>query len=230
MELVQIPSAKKRIDDYPHQFSGGMRQRVMIAMALSCNPKLILADEPTTALDVTIQAQILDLLKNLAREFRTAFILITHDLGVVAGMTQRIHVMYAGRIVEKADTGELFANPKMPYTWGLLRSIPRLDESRKAKLLPIEGLPPDLIAPPPGCKFEPRCQYRRDICKEKEPELRAVPNAKPDHESRCWGVQDVPGGGWLIQTDWRREVGDTRVIEEIKKEAASETATDKPGE
>jgi oligopeptide transport system ATP-binding protein len=230
MELVQIPSAKKRIDDYPHQFSGGMRQRVMIAMALSCNPKLILADEPTTALDVTIQAQILDLLKNLAREFRTAFILITHDLGVVAGMTQRIHVMYAGRIFEKADTGELFANPKHPYTWGLLRSIPRLDESRKAKLLPIEGLPPDLIAPPPGCKFEPRCQYRRDICKEKEPELRAVPNAKPDHESRCWGVQDVPGGGWLIQTDWRREVGDTRVIEEIKQEAASETATDAPGE
>jgi oligopeptide transport system ATP-binding protein len=199
-------------------------------MALSCNPKLILADEPTTALDVTIQAQILELLKSLAREFRTAFILITHDLGVVAGMTQRIHVMYAGRIVEKADTGELFANPKMPYTWGLLRSIPRLDESRKAKLLPIEGLPPDLIAAPPGCKFEPRCQYRREICKEKEPELRAVPSAKPDHEARCWGTQDVPGGGWLIQTDWRREIGDTRVLEEIKQEAASETATDTPGE
>src|SRR5438105_50704 len=117
LDLVGIPGAKKRLDDYPHQFSGGMRQRVMIAMALSCNPKLILADEPTTALDVTIQAQILDLLKNLAREFRTAFILITHDLGVVAGMTQRIHVMYGGKIVEKADTAELFANPKMPYTW-----------------------------------------------------------------------------------------------------------------
>ena len=226
LELVGIPSAKKRMDDYPHQFSGGMRQRVMIAMALSCNPKLILADEPTTALDVTIQAQILDLLKNLAREFRTAFILITHDLGVVAGMTQRIHVMYAGRIVEKADTGELFANPKHPYTWGLLRSIPRLDESRKAKLLPIEGLPPDLIAPPPGCKFEPRCQYRRDICKEKEPDLIPVPNAKADHEARCFGTQNVPGGGWLIDTDFRREIGDTRVIEAIKQEAASETATD----
>jgi oligopeptide transport system ATP-binding protein len=217
LDLVGIPSAKKRLDDYPHQFSGGMRQRVMIAMALSCNPKLILADEPTTALDVTIQAQILDLLKNLAREFRTAFILITHDLGVVAGMTQRIHVMYGGKIVEKADTGELFANPKMPYTWGLLRSIPRLDEHRKAKLLPIEGLPPDLIAPPPGCRFEPRCQYRRDVCHEREPELKRIPNAKPDHEARCWGTQE---GGWLVTTDWRREIGDIQVLEEIKKEIA----------
>jgi len=220
LDLVGIPGAKKRLDDYPHQFSGGMRQRVMIAMALSCNPKLILADEPTTALDVTIQAQILDLLKNLAREFRTAFILITHDLGVVAGMTQRIHVMYGGKIVEKADTTELFANPKMPYTWGLLRSIPRLDEKRKGKLLPIEGLPPDLIAPPPGCRFEPRCQYRRDVCKEKEPELRHIPNAKPDHEARCWGTQE---GGWLVDTDWHREIGDTRVIEEIKQEVAQVT-------
>ena len=221
LDLVGIPAAHRRIDDYPHQFSGGMRQRVMIAMALSCNPKLILADEPTTALDVTIQAQILDLLKNLAREFRTAFILITHDLGVVAGMTQRINVMYAGRIVEKADTVELFANPKMPYTWGLLRSIPRLDESRKAKLVPIEGLPPDLIAPPPGCKFEPRCQYRRDVCHEKEPDLKHIPNSKPDHEARCWGTQE---GGWLVETDWRREIGDMRVLEEIKHETASVTS------
>jgi len=217
LDLVNIPSAKKRLDDYPHQFSGGMRQRVMIAMALSCNPKLILADEPTTALDVTIQAQILDLLKNLAREFRTAFILITHDLGVVAGMTQRIHVMYAGKIVEKADTGELFANPKMPYTWGLLRSIPRLDELRKAKLVPIEGLPPDLIALPPGCRFEPRCQYRREICAKEEPELVGIPNAKPDHEARCWGTQQ---GGWLVDLDWRHEIGDIAVLEEIKKEIA----------
>src|SRR5256886_2875199 len=217
LELVGIPSAKKRADDYPHQFSGGMRQRVMIAMALSCNPKLILADEPTTALDVTIQAQILDLLKNLAREFRTAFILITHDLGVVAGMTQRIHVMYGGKIVEKADTAELFANPKMPYTWGLLRSIPRLDERRKAKLVPIEGLPPDLIAPPPGCRFEPRCQYRRDVCREKEPELISIPNAKSDHEARCCATQE---GGWLVNTDWRREVGGTGRVEELKQEIA----------
>ncbi len=218
LELVGIPSAAKRLDDYPHQFSGGMRQRVMIAMALSCNPKLILADEPTTALDVTIQAQILDLLKNLAREFRTAFILITHDLGVVAGMTQRIHVMYGGKIVEKADTGELFANPKMPYTWGLLRSIPRLDERRKGKLLPIEGLPPDLIAPPPGCRFEPRCQYRHEICREKPPELLPIPNAKPDHEARCWGTQ---AGGWLVDIDWRRDIGDTKQLEEIKQEVAT---------
>jgi oligopeptide transport system ATP-binding protein len=214
---VNIPSAKKRADDYPHQFSGGMRQRVMIAMALSCNPKLILADEPTTALDVTIQAQILDLLKNLAREFRTAFILITHDLGVVAGMTQRIHVMYGGQIVEKADTSELFANPKMPYTWGLLRSIPRLDESRKAKLLPIEGLPPDLIAPPPGCRFEPRCQYRREICSQQVPELKHIPNSKPDHEARCFGTQE---GGWLVSTDWRRDVGSVAELEAIKAEVA----------
>src|SRR5438270_307837 len=227
LDLVGIPGAKKRLDDYPHQFSGGMRQRVMIAMALSCNPKLILADEPTTALDVTIQAQILDLLKNLAREFRTAFILITHDLGVVAGMTQRIHVMYGGKIVEKADTAELFANPKMPYTWGLLRSIPRLDERRKAKLLPIEGLPPDLIAPPPGCRFEPRCQYRREVCREKEPELVHIPNSKPDHEARCWGTQQ---GGWLVDTDWRKEVGDTRVLEEIKQEVAQLPPEPKPGD
>ncbi len=227
LDLVGIPSAKKRMDDYPHQFSGGMRQRVMIAMALSCNPKLILADEPTTALDVTIQAQILELLKGLAREFRTAFILITHDLGVVAGMTQRIHVMYAGKIVEKADTGELFANPKMPYTWGLLRSIPRLDEKRKSKLVPIEGLPPDLIVPPPGCRFEPRCQYRRDICREKEPELKHIPNAKADHEARCWGTQE---GGWLVNTDWRSEVGDTRILEEIKQEVAQLPPEPKPGE
>jgi oligopeptide transport system ATP-binding protein len=142
-------------------------------------------------------------------------------------MTQRINVMYAGRIVEKADTGELFANPKMPYTWGLLRSIPRLDESRKAKLVPIEGLPPDLIAPPPGCKFEPRCQYRRDVCSEKEPELKHIPNSKPDHEARCWGTQD---GGWLVSTDWRHEIGDTRVIEAIKQETASVTVMETSGE
>src|SRR5207237_35811 len=141
--------------------------------------------DPMTSLNpvLTISRQISEPLKTLAREFRTAFILITHDLGVVAGMTQRIHVMYAGKIVEKADTTELFANPKMPYTWGLLRSIPRLDEHRKAKLVPIEGLPPDLIAPPPGCRFEPRCQYRHDVCKEKEPELTHIPNAKSDHEA-----------------------------------------------
>ncbi len=227
LDQVGIPAPKSRLSSFPHQLSGGMSQRVMLAMAIACNPRLLIADEPTTALDVTIQAQILDLLKNLAREFRTAFILITHDLGVVAGMTQRIHVMYGGKIVEKADTAELFANPKMPYTWGLLRSIPRLDERRKAKLVPIEGLPPDLIAPPPGCRFEPRCQYRHDICREKEPELKHIPNAKPDHEARCWGTQE---GGWLVTTDWRKEIGDTSVLEEIKQEVAQLPPEPKAGD
>ena len=220
LELVGIASAKKRLDDYPHQFSGGMRQRVMIAMALSCNPKLILADEPTTALDVTIQAQVLQILKDLSQEFRTAFILITHDLGVVAGMTQRIHVMYGGEIVEKADTFELFDNPKHPYTWGLLKSIPRLDEVRKEKLQPIEGLPPDLIAPPPGCRFEPRCTYKKDKCSTEHPALRQALNAKDGHETRCFGTQPGATNGWLAQTDWRREIGSIEVLEEIKHQVA----------
>jgi oligopeptide transport system ATP-binding protein len=220
LEIVGIPSAKKRVDDYPHQFSGGMRQRVMIAMALSCNPKLILADEPTTALDVTIQAQILQILKDLATDFRTAFILITHDLGVVAGMTQRIHVMYAGEIVEKADTFELFDNPKHPYTWGLLKSIPRLDELRREKLQPIEGLPPDLIAPPPGCRFEPRCTYRKDKCKTDHPPLMQALRAKDGHDTRCFGTQPGAGNGWLADTDWRHEIGSIERIEEIKQQVA----------
>jgi len=193
---------------------------VMIAMALSCNPKLILADEPTTALDVTIQAQILQILKDLSQEFRTAFILITHDLGVVAGMTQRIHVMYGGEMVEKADTFELFDNPKHPYTWGLLKSIPRLDEVRKEKLQPIEGLPPDLIAPPPGCRFEPRCTYKKDKCSTEHPALRQALNAKDGHETRCFGTQPGATNGWLAQTDWRREIGSIEVLEEIKHQVA----------
>ncbi len=220
LELVGIPSAKKRLDDYPHQFSGGMRQRVMIAMALSCNPKLILADEPTTALDVTIQAQILELLRNLAREFRTAFILITHDLGIVAGMTQRVHVMYAGEIVEKADTFELYDNPKHPYTWGLLKSIPRLDEARKEKLQPIEGMPPDLIEPPKGCRFEPRCTYRREKCAQEHPDLIQSLGAKDGHVARCFGTQPGAGNGWLADTDWRREVGSREALEQIKQQLA----------
>ncbi|MEA2489531.1 MAG: oligopeptide transport system ATP-binding protein [Acidobacteriota bacterium] len=220
LELVGIPGARKRIDDYPHQFSGGMRQRVMIAMALACRPKLIVADEITTALDVTIQAQILELLRDLAGALGTAFILITHDLGIVAGMTQRVHVMYAGRIVEKARTRDLFASPKMPYTWGLLRSIPRLDQERHERLTPIEGLPPDLIAPPPGCRFATRCQYRREICGQREPELLQITGEPPGHEARCWGVQDVPDGGWLRGVDWRTDLGDTAVLDEIRRSAA----------
>lgn len=204
LDLVGIPEADKRLNEFPHQFSGGMRQRVMIAMALSCNPKLVLADEISTALDVTIQAQILDLLKRLALQLGTAFIVITHDLGVIAGMTQRVHVMYAGQIVEKANTKELFASPRMPYTWGLLRGRPRLAGKTRERLTAIDGMPPDLAFPPPGCRFAPRCRYRRDICGIDSPDLLVVPDAGPDHWTRCWGMQVVEGGGWLRGMDWRR--------------------------
>lgn len=222
--LVGIPSAAQRVDDHPHQFSGGMRQRVMIAMALSCDPKLVFADEITTALDVTIQAQILDLLKNLVREIRTAFVFISHDLGIVAGMTQRVNVMYAGQIVESAATTELYARPKMPYTWGLLRSVPRLNVARRDRLIPIEGLPPDLVDPPSGCRFAPRCQYRRAICEERTPDLIPLPDAAPEHRARCWGTQDVPGGGWLRGTDWRHDLGDPVALAAVRRDAASTTA------
>ncbi len=182
LDMVGIPAARARIDDYPHQFSGGMRQRVMIAMALSCNPELLIADEPTTALDVTIQAQIIDLIKKLSADFGTAVMFISHNLGVVAGLCDRINVMYAGHIVETSSTEELFAHPKHPYTLGLLRSIPRLDEARKEKLVPIQGLPPDLISPPPGCPFQPRCVYAVERSSEVRPELREV---RPGHQVAC---------------------------------------------
>ena len=220
LNVVGISGAKKRLDDYPHQFSGGMRQRLMIATAISCNPKLILADEITTALDVTTQAQILDLLRNLGQELGTSLILITHDLGIIAGSTQRVYVMYAGRVVETAETTELFANPKMPYTWGLLRSIPRLGKKRAERLIPIEGLPPDPTSPPLGCRFQPRCPYRRDICHESEPNLISVANARPGHEARCWGMQNVPGGGWLLDVDWRREGTGLRSLGKVPAEVA----------
>ncbi len=212
LKMVGIPAAETRLDDFPHEFSGGMRQRVMIAIALSCDPQLILADEVTTALDVTIQAQILDLLRRLTTEMGTAFILITHDLGVVAGMTQKVHVMYAGQIVEKAATRELFRNPLMPYTWGLLQSAPRLDERRRQRLKPIQGMPPDLVDPPSGCRFQPRCRFARDICAAQEPELLPIAGAAPDHESRCWGLQDVDGGGWLRGVDWRTAEGEPPAV------------------
>ncbi len=181
LKMVGIPNAEQRVDQYPHQFSGGMRQRVMIAMALSCDPLLLIADEPTTALDVTIQAQILDLMRKLQQERGTAVILITHDLGVVAGMSDRIQVMYAGTIAETADTYELFGNPRHPYTLGLLKSIPRLD-SVKAKLDPIRGLPPDLIDLPDMCPFSPRCDFSEEICERKAPVLREV---IPGHMVTC---------------------------------------------
>ena len=188
---VGIPRPRDRYGDYPHQFSGGMRQRVMIAIALSCDPKLLLADEPTTALDVTIQAQILELIQRLSEEFRTSVLLITHDLGIAAGMCQRINVMYAGRIVETGNVDQLFENPRMPYAWGLLDSLPRLDDIRGGRLRTIEGLPPLLINVPDACRFNPRCNYARDICREKEPELTV---RGPGHEARCWGTQP---DGWI---------------------------------
>lgn len=183
LKTVGIPSARERIDQYPHQFSGGMRQRVMIAMALSCNPKLLIADEPTTALDVTIQAQILDLIRRLKAEFNTAVIFITHDLGVVAGLCDRVIVMYAGHIEEEAPTVELYKDPRHPYTLGLLKSVPRLDEARKERLEPIPGMPPDLIDPLPGCPFYPRCTFREPYHKIEMPPLRVV---GPNHRAACF--------------------------------------------
>jgi oligopeptide transport system ATP-binding protein len=192
LSKVGIPRAKDRLKDYPHQFSGGMRQRVMIAIALSCDPKLILADEPTTALDVTIQAQILELISRLSDEFHTAVLLITHDLGIAAGMCDRVNVMYAGRIVETGTTDELFERPRMPYSWGLLDSLPRLDDVRGDRLRTIEGLPPILIEPPDACRFEPRCRFARDICRQDEPEL--TQRGDTAHFARCWATQP---DGWI---------------------------------
>jgi peptide/nickel transport system ATP-binding protein len=169
--LVGIPEPRRRIDSYPHEFSGGMRQRVMIAMALINDPKLLIADEPTTALDVTVQAQILDLIQRLQRELDTAIVMITHDLGVVAEVTDDIAVMYAGRIVEYAEKETIFAMPEHPYTWGLLKSIPRLDSPRGEDLVPIPGRPPSLILKPPGCSFHPRCPYVREAHKRIDPQL-----------------------------------------------------------
>jgi oligopeptide transport system ATP-binding protein len=183
LKMVGIPNAEERVGQYPHQFSGGMRQRVMIAMALSCNPDLIIADEPTTALDVTIQAQILELLAKIQADRGTGLIMITHDLGVVAGMTDRVNVMYAGHIVETASTDELFANPRHPYTLGLLNSIPRLDNQEKGRLKPIRGLPPDLIDLPNMCPFAPRCDFAEEQCFQQNPLLREV---VPGHEIACW--------------------------------------------
>jgi oligopeptide/dipeptide ABC transporter ATP-binding protein len=184
--MVGIPDPERRLEQYPHHFSGGMRQRMMIAMALACNPSLILADEPTTALDVTIQAQILELLKDLARRLGVAIVIITHNLGVVARYADRVNVMYAGRIIERAAAAELYANPGHPYTLGLLRSVPRLDEPRRARLDPIQGQPPDLTRLPRGCAFAPRCAYRVGRCGEETPPLETV---SPLHLSACWEAE-----------------------------------------
>ncbi len=187
LTLVGIPDPERRLPQYPHQFSGGMRQRMMIAMALVCNPKLILADEPTTALDVTIQAQILELLRDLSRRLGVAMLIITHNLGVVARYADRVNVMYAGKIIERATARELYGTPRHPYTLGLLRSVPRLDEPRRARLDPIEGQPPDLSRLPPGCAFTPRCAFRVERCSLESPPLRAI--GAPGHVSACWEAE-----------------------------------------
>jgi oligopeptide transport system ATP-binding protein len=183
LEMVGIPNAAQRLKDYPHQFSGGMRQRAMIAMALSCAPSLLIADEPTTALDVTIQAQIIDLAKELRDRLGMAIIWITHDLGVIAGMVERVIVMYSGFIVERAVVDDIYEHPLHPYTLALLRSIPRVDRSGGEKLATIAGMPPDLLRLPPGCPFAPRCAYVMERCLQENPSLEAV---APEHEIACW--------------------------------------------
>ena len=180
---VGIPEPASRLSDYPHRFSGGMRQRVMIAMALIGNPKVLIADEPTTALDVTIQAQVLELFRKLKEEFGTAILLITHNLGVVAGMADRVAVMYAGRVVEMAETEELFTNPRHPYTIALLRAVPRLENGSRQRLEPIAGTPPDLTRLPAGCSFYDRCPFRQERCQEEAPSLAAVGE---QHQASCW--------------------------------------------
>ena len=183
LHMVGIPDAKERLKSYPHQFSGGMRQRVMIAMALSCNPRLLIADEPTTALDVTIQAQILELLQRLSAETGTAVLIITHNLGVIARYASRVNVMYAGKIVENGAAVDLFKNPQHPYTKGLLQSVPRFTQGRGTKLSTIEGTPPDLARLPAGCAFHPRCAYAIDQCRAETPALTV---RSPGHAAACW--------------------------------------------
>jgi peptide/nickel transport system ATP-binding protein len=190
LSLVQIPNPKRRVHDYPHHFSGGMRQRVMIAMALSCNPKLLIADEPTTALDVTIQAQILDLLQDMKSRLGMSIMLITHAMGVVAEVAQRVAVMYAGRVVEEADVDRLFGNPRHPYTQGLIRSIPRIDlaAGRKSRLETIAGVVPRLVNPPEGCRFAPRCRFAVDECRRAQPALREIESG---HKVACIRAEET---------------------------------------
>jgi len=187
LSMVGITDSERRLRQYPHQFSGGMRQRMMIAMALACNPSLVLADEPTTALDVTIQAQILELMKDLSRRLGVAMLIITHNLGVVARYADRVNVMYAGRIIERGTAREIYASPQHPYTYGLLRSVPRLDEPRRERLAPIEGQPPDLTRLPRGCAFMPRCRWRVERCEAEAPSLRTLNGT--NHVTACWEAE-----------------------------------------
>lgn len=184
MRLVNLPNPEENMKRYPHQLSGGMRQRIMVAMALICKPRILFADEPTTALDVTIQAQIINMMNDLKDKVDTSIVLITHDLGVVANMAQRIYVMYAGKIVEHGDVNTLFETPKHPYTWGLLASVPRLDSKNKDRLRSIPGTPPDLLTPPVGCPFAARCKYAMNICKRAMPSVTTF--SEPEHYCSCW--------------------------------------------
>lgn len=188
LKLVEIPESSRRLKEYPHQMSGGMRQRVMIAMALSCNPELLIADEPTTALDVTIQAQILDLIRKLQKDLGTSVLIITHDLGVIAEMADRVIVVYAGKAIESADVGEIFRNPRHPYTRALLKSLPRLDMDREVKLEVIKGMVPDALSFPVGCRFHPRCSFVRKKCRREEP---ALVDVIEGHQVRCWRHDEI---------------------------------------
>jgi oligopeptide transport system ATP-binding protein len=217
LEQVGIPAAAERINSYPHQFSGGMRQRVMIAIALACNPRLLIADEPTTALDVTVQAQILELINGVCSDFGTAVILITHDLGVVAGMADRVVVMYAGKVVEMAATDELYANPRHPYTLGLLDSVPRVDEARHSQLRTIEGAPPDLLQPPPGCPFMPRCAFARAICRTMPPLDPVAGNSA--HLKACW--VDVTDPAEQAYAERRRKARFERLLAATNSQATN---------
>ncbi|HEU5302745.1 MAG TPA: ABC transporter ATP-binding protein [Acidimicrobiia bacterium] len=207
---VRIPEPARRLNEYPHQLSGGMRQRVCIAVALACGPKILFADEPTTALDVTVQAQVLDLMRGQQRERFMAMVLITHDLGIVAGRTDEIAVMYAGRIVEKAPTHVLFRDMKMPYTKALLSSIPKIDDASGTRLATIPGRPPDLVNPPPGCKFAPRCAYVQDRCIEEEPPLKDAGNG---HQYRCWFPVGTPEGTEALERNLKAGVDAALLLE-----------------
>jgi oligopeptide/dipeptide ABC transporter ATP-binding protein len=218
LKRVRIPAAERRIKDYPHQFSGGMRQRAMIAMGFANEPSLILADEPTTALDVTVQAQIIELLRQLNRELGTAVVLITHNMALVASLCSRVIVMYAGRVVEEGPVDQIFQNPQHPYTWSLLRSVPRVDEARKDRLVSIKGLPPDLSNLPPGCKFHPRCAFREDRCvHDPEPPLEEVAT---EQRARCWVLmRNVPEAA---REELKEAVIAADAAAQIKREARQE--------
>ena len=207
---VRIPEPARRLNEYPHQLSGGMRQRVCIAVALACGPKILFADEPTTALDVTVPAQVLDLMQTQQRERFMAMVLITHDLGVVAGRADEIAVMYAGRIVEKAPANVLFREMRMPYTEALLSSIPKIDDASHTRLATIPGRPPDLVNPPPGCKFAPRCAYVQDRCLEEEPPLR---DASDGHQYRCWFPVGTPEGAEALERNRKAGTDATLLLE-----------------